>query len=164
MTLENDGYGMAISSAFKTPAAGEVVSAKNILDITQDLYEQLVKLKQQRYSELEQPETLENINLTSERISKIQKRIMAMDSFPSGIDKKTVKDTLKKLNSGKELKKVQKLLREYTDGNQSQLDDGEFIKQLVKDTEILNLLNLEGIKPISLKASLSALLLRIEVK
>ncbi|HEY9767863.1 MAG TPA: hypothetical protein V6C71_05050 [Coleofasciculaceae cyanobacterium] len=154
---------MAISSAFKTPAAGEVVSAKNILDITQDLYEQLVKLKQQRCSELEQPETLENINLTSERISKIQKRIMAMDSFPSGIDKKTVKDTLKKLNSEKELKKVQKLLRDCTNADKSQLNDDEFIKQLVNDTKILNLLNLEGIKLVNLKASLSALLLRIEI-
>jgi hypothetical protein len=163
LTQENDGYGMAIFSAFKTPAAGEVFSAKNILDITQDLYEQLIKLKQQRYSELEQPETLENINLTSERISKIQKRIMAMDSFLSGIDKKTVKETLKKLNSGKELKKVQKLLREYTDNNKSYLDDDEFIKQLVNDTEILNLLSFEGIKPVDLKASLSALLLRIEI-
>lgn len=84
-----------------------------------------------------------------------------MDSFPNGIDKKTVKDTLKKLNSGKELKKVQKLLRKYTDNNKSHLDDAEFIKQLVNDTEILNLLSLEGIKPTKLNASLSALLLRI---
>jgi hypothetical protein len=162
LAQENDGYGIAVSSAFKTPDSGEVLSAKNILTITHSLYEQLVKLKQQRCSELEQPETLENINLTSERISKIQKRIMAMDSFPSGIDRKTVKDTLKKLSSGKEQKKVQKLLRDCTDGDKSQLNDDEFIKQLVKDTEILNLLNLEGIKPTSLKASLSAFLLRTE--
>ena len=163
LTQENDGYGMAISSAFKTPAAGEVVSAKNILDITHSLYEQLVKLKQERCSKLEQPETLENINLTSERISKIQKRIMVMDSFPSEINRQIVKDTLQKLSSGKELKKVQILLRKYTDGNQIQLDDYEFVKQLVNDTEILNLVKLEGIKPTSLKASLSALLLRIEI-
>lgn len=164
LTQENDGYGMAISSAFKTPAAGEVVSAKNILDITENLYEQLVKLKQQRCSELKQPETLENINLTSERISKIQKRIMTMDSFPLGINRKTVKDTLKKLNSGKELKKVQKLLRDYTDGDCLQFDDDEFVSSLVNDTEILNLLSFEGIKPVSLKVSLSALLLRTEAK
>ncbi|PSB05562.1 helicase, partial [Pleurocapsa sp. CCALA 161] len=137
LTQENDGYGMAVSSAFKTPAVGKVVSAKNILTITYSLYEQLVKLKQQRYSELEQPETLENINLTSERISKIQKRIMAMDSFPSGINRKTVKDTLKKLNSGKEQKKVQKLLRDCTDGDKSQLNDDEFIKQLAVGATIV---------------------------
>ncbi|MBW4532305.1 MAG: hypothetical protein KME09_00025 [Pleurocapsa minor HA4230-MV1] len=87
-----------------------------------------------------------------------------MDSFPSGINRQTVKDTLKKLNSGKGQKKVQKLLREYTDSNQSQLNDDEFIEQIVKDTEILNLLNLDRIKPTSLKASLSALLLRTQVK
>ena len=162
LTQENDGYGKAISSAFKTPAAGEVISAKNILTITRSLYEQLVKLKQQRYSELEQPETIENINLTSERISKIQKRIMAMSIFSSGIDKKTVKDALKKLSSGKELKKVQKLLREYTDGHKIHLDDDEFIKQLITDVEILNLISFEGIKPVKLKVSLSALLLRID--
>ncbi len=164
LTQEKDGYGMAVSSAFKTPDSGEVVSAKDILSIAHSLYEHLVKLKQQRYSELEQPETLENISLTSERISKIQKRIMTMNSFPSGIDRKTVKDTLKKLNSGKELKKVQKLLRDYTDGDHSQLDDYEFIKQIVNKTELLNLLNFEGIKPTSLKASLSALLLRTRIR
>ncbi len=163
-TKEKDGYGIAVSSAFKTPVAGEVVSTKNILTITHSLYEQLVKLKQQLTEGLEQPETLENINLTSERISKIQKRIMTMDSFPSGIDRKTVKDTLKKLNSGKELKKVQKLLRDYTDGDRLQLNDDEFISSLVNDTEILNLLSFEGIKPVSLKVSLSALLLRTEAK
>ncbi|MGH2414728.1 MAG: C-terminal helicase domain-containing protein, partial [Microcystaceae cyanobacterium] len=159
-TEERDGYGRAIATAFKTPEAGEVISAKDILTVAQNLYNQLVKLKQQNHSELEQPETLENITLTSERISKIQKRIMAMDSFPSGIDRRTVKDTLKKLNQGKEHKKVQKLLREYTEGNQIQLSDLEFVKQLVNDTEVLNLLSFEGIKPTRLKASLSALLLR----
>ena len=82
---------------------------------------------------------------------------------PSRIVKKTVKNTLKKLNSGKELKKVQKLLRGYTDNNKSHLDDDEFIQQLVNDTEILNLLSFESIKPVNLKASLSALLLRVEL-
>jgi Helicase conserved C-terminal domain len=159
-TQEKDGYGMAVSTAFKTPAIGKVVSAKNILTIIYSLYEELVKLKQQRYSELKQPETLENINLTSERISKIQKRIMAMDSFPIDIDRAAVKETLSKLSSGKELKKVQKLLREFTDGDRSNLSDSEFIEQLVKDTNTLNLLGFEVIKPTTLKASLSALLLR----
>jgi hypothetical protein len=144
----------------KTPAIGKVVSAKNILTITYSLYEELVKLKQQRHSELEQPETLEKIDLTSERISKIQKRIMAMDSFPIDIDRAAVKETLSKLSSGKELKKVQKLLREFTDGDRSNLSDSEFIEQLVKDTNTLNLLGFEVIKPTTLKASLSALLLR----
>ena len=161
LTQENDGYGLAISSAFKTPVAGEVVSAISILGIAKSVYQQLLALKQQRLSELQQPETLENVDLTSERISKIQKRIMAMESFPSGISRQIVKDTLKKLNSGKGLKKVQKLLREHTDGSLNQLDDNEFIKHLVNNTEALNLLNSMEIKPASLKVSLSALLVRI---
>lgn len=162
-TEEKDGYGRAIATAFKTPDFGKVLSANDTLSLAQTLYNQLVLREQQRHCLLEQPETLENISLTSERISKIQKRIMAMDSFPFGIDKKTVKDTLTKLNQRKESKKVQKLLREYTDGDRSNLNDSEFIKQLVNDTENLNLLSFEEIKPTSLKASLSALLLRTEI-
>jgi ATP-dependent helicase YprA (DUF1998 family) len=160
LTQEKDGYGIAITTAFKTPAAGEVISAKDILTVAQNLYNQLVTLKQQRHSELEQVETLENISLTSERISKIQKRIRAMDNFPPKIDRQTIKDTLKKLISGKELRNVQKLLRKFTDESKNQLTDYEFIKQLVNDTEVLNILSFEGIKPTSLNASLSALLLR----
>jgi len=159
-TKEQDGYGVAITTAFKTPEAGGVVSASPILSVTQNLYEQLTELKQQRLAELEQPETLENINVTSERISRIQQRVKAINSFPADITSKTVGQTLKELNQGKELKKVQKLLREYTEANKSKLSDDEFVKQLVNDVKLLSLLSHKEIKPTSLKVSLSALLLR----
>jgi Helicase conserved C-terminal domain len=162
-TQENDGYGRAIATAFKTPEAGEVVSVKNILTLAQNLYDKLVLLKQQYQTELEQPETLGNINLTSERISKIQKRVITMNSLPEAVDRKMVRETLKKLSQHTEQKQVQKLLREFTDGDKSQLKNDEFIKQLVNDTQLLNLLGFEGIKPTTLKASLSALLLRTEL-
>jgi hypothetical protein len=163
-TKENDGYGRAIATAFKTPEAGEVISVKNILSFAQNLYDKLVLLKQQYQTELEQPETLGNINLTSERISKIQKRVMAMNSLPEAVDRKMVKETLKKLSQHTEQKQVQKLLREFTDGDKSQLKNDEFIKQLVNETHLLNLLGFEGIKPTTLKASLSAMLLRTELR
>jgi hypothetical protein len=162
-TQENDGYGRAIATAFKTPEAGEVVSVKNILTLAQNLYNRLVALKQQYQTELEQPETLGNINLTSERISKIQKRVMAMNSLPEAVERKMVRETLKKLSQHTEQKQVQKLLRDFTNGDKSQLQDDEFIKQLVNDTLLLNLLSFEGIKSTTLKASLSAMLLRTEL-
>jgi hypothetical protein len=159
-TGERDSYGMALSTAVKTPEAGDVFSAKYLRSLTQKLYTQLVALKQQRVTELEQPETLEKISITSERISKIQRRISTLDSFPSGLKPTTVRNTFKKLNAWKEIKGVQKLLREYTDGDKTQLDDATFVTRLVQDTDELNLIAQEGIKPTSIKISLAALLLR----
>ncbi|MBD2202688.1 helicase [Calothrix sp. FACHB-1219] len=159
-TGERDGYGLAIANAFKTPEAGDVFSSKYLLSELQKLYNQLVTLKKQRSAELAQPETLENINITSERITRIQRRVSMLDSFPSGLDRTNVRNTFKKLNTWKETKGVQKLLREYTDGEKSKLDDATFVVSLVQDTDILNLIASEGIKPTSLKVSLAALLLR----
>ncbi|KYC39031.1 hypothetical protein WA1_34140 [Scytonema hofmannii PCC 7110] len=159
-TFERDGYGVAIATAFKTPEAGDVFSTKYLLSELQKLYNQLVTLKQQRSTELAQPETLENINITSERITRIQRRVSMLDSFPSGLDRATVRNYFKKLNAWKETKGVQKLLREYTDGDKVKLNDATFVISLVQDTDTLNLIADEGIKPTSLKFSLAALLLR----
>ena len=121
-TREQDGYGVAIATAFKTPEAGDVFSSKYLLSELQKLYNQLVTLKQQRSAELAQPETLENISITSERMTQIQRRVSTLDSFPLGLDRVTVRNTFKKLNAWKEIKGVQKLLREYTDGDKAKVD------------------------------------------
>ena len=160
LTGEKDGYGLAIATAIKTPIANNIFSSKYLLSSAESIYNELVKLKQQRSAELEQPETLENINITSERISKIQRRLSRLDSLPDGLDRVMVKATLKKLNSWKESKLVQKLLKDYTDGDKTSLDDEKFVIQLVQDTDKLNLILTEGIKPTSMQISLSALLLR----
>ncbi len=159
-TGEQDGYGLAIATAFKTPEASDVFSAKYLLGCANALYNQLVTLKQQRMTELEQPETLENISITSERISKIQRRVSTLDLFPAGLDRLIVTSTFKKLNAWKENKRVQRLLRDYTDGNKITLDDEQFVIQLVRDTDKLNLLPDNGIKPTSMQVSLAAILLR----
>ncbi|MHC5830316.1 MAG: hypothetical protein ACYT04_83855, partial [Nostoc sp.] len=98
-----------------------------------------MKLKQQRSAELEQPETLENISVTSERITQIQRRLSMFDSLPEVLNRAAVRGTLKKLNSWRENKSVQKLLKEYTDGNKAGLDNENFVIQLVEDTDRLNL-------------------------
>lgn len=159
-TGERDGYGMALSTAVKTPEAGDVFSARYLLTSAQKLYSQLVELKQQRSSELVQPETLENVTITSERLNKIQQRISTLDSLPDGLDRKTVKDTLKKLNTWKGIKSVQKLLRDYTDGSKAQLEASTFVAELVKDTDEKNLILSDSIKPTALTISLSVMLLR----
>ncbi len=160
-TGEKDGYGIAISTAFKTPVSGDVFSTTHLLEVAQNLYSQLVTLKQQRVNEIEQPETLDNITITSDRISKINRRVSNFDSFPVGTNRESVKATFKRLNAWKTLKQVQKLLREYTDGDKAQLEDLVFVTQLVEDTNKLNLIVNDGIKPASLKVSLAALLLKV---
>jgi hypothetical protein len=159
-TGERDGYGMALSTAVKTPEAGDVFSARHLRTLAQKLYTQLVELKRQRSSELGQPETLENVTITSERLNKIQQRISTLDTLPDGLDRKTVRETLQKLNLWKGSKLVQKLLRDYTDGAKAQLETPMFVLELVKDTDEKNLILSSGVKPASLSISLSALLLR----
>jgi len=159
-TGERDGYGMALSAAVKTPEAGDVFSARYLRTSAQKLYSQLVAMKQQRLSELAQPETLENVTITSERLNKIQQRISTLDALPDGLDRKTVKDTLKKLNAWKGIKSVQKLLRDYTDGAKAELETSVFVTELVKDTDEKNLILSDGIKASVLSVSLSAMLLR----
>ncbi len=83
-----------------------------------------------------------------------------MKRFPNGIEPATVRNTFKKLNTCKERKQVQKLLWDYTDGEQAKLDDGNFVTHLVGDTNRLNLIANEGIKPTRLHVSLAAFLLR----
>lgn len=158
-TGERDGYGMALSTAVKTPESGDIFSAKHLRLSTQKLYTQLVELKQ-RSSILTQPETLENVTITSERLNRIQQRISTLDCLPDGLERKTVKDTLKKLNTWKSSKSVQKLLRDYTDGSKAQLETLTFVAELVKDTDERNLILSDGIKPTTLSVSLSAILLR----
>ena len=151
---------MALSTAVKTPEAGDVFSARYLRTTAQKLYTRLVELKQQRSFELTQPETLENVTITSERLSKIQQWINTLDSFPDGLDRKTVRGTLQKLNVWKGIKSVQKLRRDYTDGAKAQLDTPTFVSELVKDTDEKNLILSDGIKPTALTISLSAMLLR----
>lgn len=159
-TIERDAYGIAISTAFKTPEAGDVFSARYLRSMAQTVYTQLVALKNLRAKELSQVETIENVTVTSERLNKIQQRISTLDSLPDGLDRKTVKDTLKKLNTWKGIKSVQKLLRNYTDGAKAQLETATFVAELVKDTDEKNLILSDGVKPTMLSVNLLAILLR----
>lgn len=74
--------------------------------------------------------------------------------------KAIVKDTLKKLNFYKQSKTVGRLLRDYADGAKASLEPSNFVLQLVAETKALNLLSYDTIRPVSLKLSLSALLLK----
>jgi Helicase conserved C-terminal domain len=159
-TGERDSYGLAIATGFKTPEADDMFSTKYLLSCANNLYDKLVIFKKQRTRELKKPDTLENITVASERISKIQRRLSASDRFPDGINRAMVKQTFQTLNTWRESKKVQTILRSYTDGVKSQLENSDFIVQLVQDTNELSLIASAAIEPTNLKVSLSALLIR----
>jgi hypothetical protein len=161
LTGEEDAYGGAIALGFQTPEYHEVVSASVIIERANSLYEKLMIIKKDYEKNLEREESTENINISSERVSRIQKRIREMDSFPEGINRRIVKETLNKLNQHKQNKQVQKLLKQFTDGDKSKLGNDDFIKQLVSDTDKLSLIDMEVIKPSKLTVSLSALLMLI---
>ena len=163
VTGEQDGYGVALATAFKTPEQKETISVREIINKSDHLYRELIKVKNTYSAELEQIETLENISITtSERINRIQQRIMQLERLPDGLDRKIVKEALKKLNQGKELKNVQKLLKEYTDGSKANLNNNELVIKLVEDTNLLNLLSFDEVRASSLRMSLASLLLKIE--
>lgn len=159
-TGTQDGYGTALATALKTPEVGDIFSTHHLLTCARSLYAQLVHLKQQRTSELTQEETIGNITLTSERLHRIQTKISTMKVLPAGMTKAIVKDTLKKLNFYKQSKLVGRLLHDYADGAKANLEPNDFVLNLVAETEALNLLGYDTTQPVSLKLSLSALLLR----
>jgi Ca2+-binding EF-hand superfamily protein len=99
--------------------------------------------------------------VNSERLNKIKKRVAMLSSFPQGISRQDVTETLKKLNSCKHSKLVQKLLKDYTNGEKSKLDNDAFVSQLVADTDKLNLLAIDNAQASGLQVSLEALLLRL---
>ncbi|MFN8970595.1 MAG: hypothetical protein ACK5XR_18140 [Pseudanabaena sp.] len=152
---------LAIATAFNTPEISEVIAANRLLTSANNLYKQLTKLKQHLSSDLAQVDTIANINVNSERLNKIKKRVAMLSSFPKGISRQDVTETLKKINSCKHSKLVQKLLKDYTTGEKSKLDNDAFVSQLVADTDKLNLLAIDNAQAASLQVSLEALLLRL---
>ena len=160
-TGERDAYGVAIATAFNTPEISEVIGANQLLTSASNLYKQLVNLKQHLSTDLAQVDTIANITVNSERLSKIKKRVAMLSSFPQGISRQDVTETLKKLNSCRYSKLVQKLLKDYTTGEKAKLDSDTFVVQLIADTNKLNLLAIDNAKASSLQMSLDALLLRL---
>lgn len=163
LTGKQDGYGIAITTGFKTPEMGNVISASQIISQAETLYEQLVSLKQSYMSELEQTEILENVGATSQRINRIYQRIQK-EGLPSGLTKKEVRNTLYKLSQHRSMRQVQKLLKEYTDGQKSKLNNSDFVEKLVNDVDELNLLQMDGIKLTYFKMSLSGILVKLNEK
>jgi len=77
------------------------------------------------------------------------------------IDPKKIRAILTKLNQHKHKKIVQKLLKDYTDGDKSQSKDSRFIKSLLSEVSELSLIDWETTKPVSCTVNLIAMLLKL---
>jgi superfamily II DNA or RNA helicase len=161
LTAEEDGYGQAIANGFNTPQWAEVFSLQSIIKQSQNIYQQLVTLKQERQADLEKPETIENIKITSERISQIQKRINAMSELPEGTSVKQVRKMLATLNQHKENTKIIKILKNYTEGDKSKVKDSQFVKSLDQEVNEISLLLYDTTKPVKCTIKLIAILLKL---
>ena len=159
-TGEKDGYGNAIAVTAQTPAIHQTLSSLVMLDTAKRLYEQALQVKLQREQTLEDAEVLENITVTSERLNKIQQILRNLDVLPEGVNKKEVRNMLATLNQWKSKKQVQRILKKFTEGDLLLLQPKEYLLQLLKETQKLNLLSSDTIRPVSLKLSVAAMLLR----
>jgi len=158
LTGERDGFGQAISAALTTPRFASMLKSSILLDRAQALYDALVQLKTERLAQLVPDDEAESANTSSARINRIQQRIRSLPSLPEGIDKKMITNSLKKLNTWKSLKSVTRLLKNFTDGSQSKLEDEAFITEFVAEVDRLSLMESDQIQASSLKITLSALL------
>lgn len=162
-TGEKDAYGLAIAIANQTPGLGKVMPLDRSLTELTELYDQLVKVKQLYLADLDREVTTSDVRTASERLSRVQQRIQNMkwENAPMDVSPKVVKAAIGKLDSWKESKDVEKLLRAYNDGEKSQLPDTQFLTQFLADVDRLNLLQLPKAKRTSLKLTINALLLKV---
>ena len=162
-TGEKDAYGLAIATANQTPALGQVIPLDRSLTELTELYNQLVKIKQQYLADLDREVTTSDVRTASERLSRVQQRIQNMkwENLPMDVSPKVVKTAIFKLDSHKESKLVEKLLRAYNDGEKSQLPDNRFLSEFLADVNNLALLPSTKAKRSSLKITINALLLKV---
>jgi superfamily II DNA or RNA helicase len=162
-TGEKDAYGLAIATANQTPALGRVIPRERSLTELTQLYDRLVKLKQEYLADLDREETTSDVKTASERLSRIQQRIqrLHLNDLPADISPKVVKTAIGKLDSWKESKVVEKLLRAYNDGEKSQLPDTQFLMEFLTEVDLLNLIDRPKAKKVSLKIAVNALLLKV---
>ena len=100
-------------------------------------------------------------NISSDRLNRINSRIQQLENLPEGLTRHQIKQALRLLNDWKQNKEVQQILRDYTDGDKSQLSIEEYTTNLVHDTTDRGLIPKIDIQAIDLSLSLDAMLLRL---
>ncbi len=170
LTSEQDGYGHAIAMAIRTTESNQTISSEQTLAHMTLIYQELIKFKRGLEAGLGVANPVvqlcctggNRLNVKSERLHRINNRIAELESIPPGITRSQIRKTISDLEAWKESKVVQKILRDYAEGDQSKLPIDKYITNLVNDTTGLGLLPMEKAQANSLRLSLDAMLLRVD--
>jgi Helicase conserved C-terminal domain len=163
LTGEKDAYGLAIATANQTPALGKIIPVNQLLGSLTELYQNLVRIKQQYLANLDDDADPKAVTTSSERLNRIQRRIdrMSFEDMPADIPPKLLRTAIGKLDGWKESKDVHKLLQSYADGAKSQLPNPQFLTDFLVAVDRLNLLPQTKAKKAKLKLTICAVLLKM---
>ena len=168
LTLDRDGFGNAIAMAIRTTEFHQTTSTQQTLACMTAIYQELINFKQSLVTDLKISNLddtfgrqCQRVNISSDRLNKINSRIQQLESLPQGITRQQIKEALRLLNDWKQNKEVQQILRDYADGDKSQLSIEEYTTNLVHDTMNQGLIPKTEIQAVELNLSLEAILLRI---
>jgi hypothetical protein len=162
LTGEKDAYGLGIATANQTPALGKIIPVDSLLGSLTELYQNLLRIKQQYLANLDCDADPKAVTTSSERLNRIQRRIsqMNLEDLPADLTPQVMRTTINKLN-GWGSKDVHKLLQSYADGAKSQLPNPQFLTEFLVAVDHLNLLPQAKAKRASLKLTVNAVLLKV---
>ena len=160
LTFDREGFGNAIAMAVRTTEFHKTTSTQQTLACMTAIYQALINFKQSLVTDLKISNLEDRVNISSDRLNKINGRIQQLESLPQGITREQIKGAMRLLNDWKQNKDVQQILREYTDGDKYQLSIEEYTTNLVHDTMDRGLIPKAEIQAVELNLSLDAILLR----
>ncbi|WP_310425710.1 C-terminal helicase domain-containing protein, partial [Chamaesiphon sp. VAR_48_metabat_135_sub] len=168
LTSDRDGFGNAIAMAIRTTEFHQTTSTHQTLACMIAIYQELINFKQSLVTDLKISNLndtfgrqCQRVNISSDRLNKINSRIQKLESLPQGLTRQHIKQALRLLNDWKQNKEVQQILRDYTEGDKSQLSIEEYTTNLVYDTMNQGLIPKAEIQAVDLSLSLDAMLLRV---
>ncbi len=161
LTSDREGFGNAIAMAIRTTEFHQTTSTQQTLACMTAIYQELINFKHSLVTDLKISNLDDRVNISSERLTRINSRIQQLESLPQGITRQQIKQALRLLNDWKQNKEVQQILRDYTDGDRSKLSIAEYVSQLVADTISQGLIPKTEIQAVELSLNLDAILLRI---
>jgi hypothetical protein len=141
---------------------GKIIPLDSLLGSLTELYQNLVRIKQQYLANLDGDVDSKAVTTSSERLNRIQRRIsqMSLEDLPPDLTPQVMRATINKLN-GWGSKDVHKLLQSYADGAKSQLPNPQFLTEFLVAVARLNLLPQAKAKRASFKLIVNAILLKM---
>jgi hypothetical protein len=168
-TFDREGFGNAlaepigtiIAMAIRTTEFHQTTSTQQTLACMTAIYQELINFKHSLVTDLKISNLDDRVNISSERLTRINSRIQQLESLPQGLTRQQIKQAMRLLNDWKQNKEVQQILRDYTDGDRSKLSIDRYTINLVHDTMDRGLIPKTEIQAVALNLPLDAILMRM---